>query len=120
MPARSRLEQYDHRMSKCADQATAVLAERSAEAVRRPGLKIGMNRFALAEASPAAPLKHQHLLSKRPVAVIANLAGVSPYFVIKRMKQLENQAMADLAGCSIECARKRQLHLNVSPNCDTR
>lgn len=120
MPARSRLEQYDRKMSRCADQAIAVLAESSSEAVRRRELKIGKNRFALAEASPAAPLKHQHLLSTRPVAVIAKLPGVSPYFVIKRMKRLENQAMADLAGRSVECARKRQLHLNVSPNRYTR
>ncbi|MFG0553020.1 hypothetical protein [Pseudomonas sp. yb_9] len=37
---------------------------------------------------PPALLKYQHLFGKRPVADIAKLAGVSAYFVIKRMKQL--------------------------------
>ncbi len=74
------------------------------------------------------------------MAEIAELAGVSAYFVIKRMKQLEkptfkrsaianfdhlqgamsDQALADLAGCSKECARRRRLQLNVSANRDTR
>lgn len=140
MPARSRLEQYDHLMGERTDQAIALLADCSAEAVRRRRLKIGKVRFALAEACPPALLKHQHLLGKRPVAEIAELAGVSAYFVIKRIKQLEkptfkrsaitdfdhlqgtmsDKAIADLAACSKECARKRRLRLNVSANRDTR
>ena len=140
MPARSRLEQYDHLMGERTDQAIAELADCSTEAVRRRRLKIGKERFALAESTPPALLKYQYLLAKRPVAEIAELAGVSAYFVIKRMKQLEkptfkrsaianfdhlqgvmsDQALADLAGCSKECARRRRLQLNVSANRDTR
>lgn len=52
MPARSRLEQYDHLMGERTDQAIALLADCSAEAVRRRRLKIGKVRFALAEACP--------------------------------------------------------------------
>ncbi|AVH34838.1 MULTISPECIES: hypothetical protein [Pseudomonas] len=140
MPARSRLEQYDHLMGECTDQAIAELADCSTEAVRRRRLKIGKDRFALAESTPPALLKYQHLFGKRPVADIAKLAGVSAYFVIKRMKQLGkptfkrsaitnfdhlqgtmcDQALADLAGCSKECARRRRLRLGISANRDTR
>lgn len=52
MPARSRLEQYDHLMGECTDQAIAELADCSTEAVRRRRLKIGKDRFALAESTP--------------------------------------------------------------------
>lgn len=65
MPARSRLEQYDHLMGECTDQAIAELADCSTEAVRRRRLKIGKDRFALAE-SPPALLKYQHLFWQAP------------------------------------------------------
>ncbi len=64
MPARSRLEQYDHLMGERTDQAIAELADCSTEAVRRRRLKIGKERFALAESTPPALLKYQYLLGK--------------------------------------------------------
>jgi len=84
-------------MGECKDQAIRELADCSTEAMRRRRLKIGQDRFALAEPTSPALLKHQHLLGNRLVAEIT-----------------------DPPGCSDEWAWQRRLQLNASAKSNTR